>query len=74
LKSDNFYSLWNEPSSRLQLGQLWMKSLKSSMQHGMNAQGQQNPPERKRMPSPVNQAHPPDLVVVAEMDMDTNME
>ena len=42
-------------------------TLKSSMQHGMKAQGQQAPPERKRMPSPVNQAHPPDLLVVAEI-------
>ena len=42
------------------------------MQHGMKAQGQQAPPERKRMPRPVNQAHPPDLLVVAEMDKNGN--
>ena len=47
-------------------------TLKSSMQHGMKAQGQQAPPERKRMPSPVNQAHPPDLLVVAEIKRERN--
>ena len=39
--------------------------MKSSTQHGMKAQGQQAPPEKKRIPRPVNQAHPPARLKVA---------
>ena len=59
-------------AERFRASQKINSTLKSSMQHGMKAQGQQAPPERKRMPRPVNQAHPPDLLVVAEIKREKN--